>query len=42
MATVLFVVKATIPRKKEAAFNYTQVWPMLLTVPIVGQFLACS
>ena len=33
MATVLFIVKATIPRKKEAAvserarFAYTQVWP---------------
>ena len=40
MATVLFVVKATIPRKKEAAFNYTLVWPSLLIIPLAGSFIA--
>jgi len=43
MATVLFIVKATIPRKKEAAFNRRyngQVLTMVLGVPFVGSCIA--
>jgi len=43
MATALFIVKATIPRKKEAAFNRRyngQVLTMVLGVPFVGSCIA--
>ena len=43
MATALFIVKATIPRKKEAAFNRRYNWQvltMVLGVPFVGSCIA--